>query len=193
MKKIHSYSEKVKKDSRILHFDKNVMWIIEITLMAFSFSFVLSAFSDTVISGSTAIVSLIVLLFFIGLGILFDMIGVATTVADPKVFNSMAAKKVRGSKTALKFIKKSSQVSSFCNDVIGDICGILSGSAGVSIALAISTEFSINLMLTNLITTSLIAALTIGGKAIGKSFAINKSNRILYAFSKFIEIVTFKK
>lgn len=193
MRKIHSYSEKVKKDSRILHFDKDVMWIIEITLMAFSFSFVLSAFSDVIISKSAAIVSLIVLLLFIFLGILFDMVGVATTIADPKVFNSMAAKKVRGSKTALKFIKKSSQVSSFCNDVIGDICGILSGSAGVTIALAISQEFNINLMLTNLITTSLIAALTIGGKAVGKSYAINKSNRILYAFSKFIEIVTFKK
>ncbi|HBA38131.1 MAG TPA: hypothetical protein DCY94_05365 [Firmicutes bacterium] len=193
MKKIHPYSEKVKKDSRILHFDKNVIWIIEITLMAFTFSFLLSAFSDTVMSASTVLVSTIVLFFFIGLGILFDMIGVATTVADPKVFNSMAAKKVRGSKTALSFIKKSSQVSSFCNDVIGDICGILSGSAGVTIALSISQQFGINLMLTNLFTTSMIAALTIGGKAVGKSFAINKSNRILYTFSKFIETVTFKR
>lgn len=193
MKKRHPYSEKTKKDSRILHFDKNVLWIIKISLMAFVFSFLLSLFSETVMSKSTFWISVIVLLFFIFLGIIFDMIGVATTVADKKVFNSMASKKVKGSKTALKFIKNSSQVSSFCNDVVGDICGILSGSAGVTIALAISNIFSLNILLANLLTTSLIAALTIGGKAAGKSYAINKSNRILYTFSKIIEVITFTK
>ncbi len=193
MKKIHPYSEKSKKDSRILHLDKNVVWIIEITILAFTMSLILSLFSDTVISNSTAIVSIIVLVVFIVLGIVFDMIGVAVTVADPKVFNSMAAKKVKGSKTALKMIKNNSKVSSFCNDVIGDICGILSGSAGVTIAIAISNEFSFNLMTANLIMTSIIAALTIGGKAIGKSYAINKSNRILYLFSKTLNVITFKK
>lgn len=192
MKKTKPYSEKVKKDSRILHFDKNVLWIFKITIMAFTFSFLLSLFSETVMSKSTAIISLIVLLFFIILGIIFDMVGVASTVADPKVFNSMAAKKVKGSKTALKFIKNSSQVSSFCNDVIGDICGILSGSAGVTIAASIAKTFSLDLLIINLLTTGIIAALTIGGKALGKSYAINKSNRILYTFSRLIEIISFK-
>ncbi len=193
MKKNHPYSEKSKKDNRILHLDKSIIWIIEITIIAFTMSLTLSLFSDAVISNSTVIVSIIILIIFIALGIIFDMIGVAVTVADSKVFNSMASKKVKGSKVALKMIKNNSKVSSFCNDVIGDTCGILSGSAGVTIAISIANRYSLNLMTVSLIMTSLIASMTIGGKAIGKSYAINKSNRILYLFSKVIETISFKR
>ncbi len=193
MKRVHPYDSKTKKDNKLIHLNKDVIWIMEITLLAFTLSFVLSMFSDTVVSGSTAIVSVIVLLVFIFLGILFDMIGVAVTVADEKVFNSMAAKKIRGAKRALRLLKSKSKVSSFCNDVVGDVCGILSGSAGVTLGLAIANEFSLNLALVNLVLTSFIAAFTIGGKAVGKSVAINKSNRILYLFAKTLDMVTFKK
>ena len=192
-KKLKPYSSKTDKDNKKFHLNKDTIWIIEITLLAFTISLVLSLFSDLVVSNATALVSLIVLFVFIGLGIIFDMVGVSVTVADRKVFNSMASKKVRGAKTALKMIKNNSKVSSFCNDVIGDICGIISGSAGVTIGVLISDTYSWNLSIVSLITTSIIAALTIGGKALGKSFAINKSNKILYHFSKFLDIITFKK
>lgn len=192
-KKIHPYSKKVTKDNHLFHLDKNVLWIIEITFIAFIMTIVLSLFSDIVISNVNIFVSIIILLVFVFLGILFDMIGVAVTVADKKTFHSMAAKRVRGAKTAIKFINNNSKVSSFCNDVIGDICGIISGGAGVTIALSLSDMYSINLVLVNLLMTSLVAALTIGGKACGKAKAINKSNAILYRFAKIIEIVTFKK
>ena len=46
--------------------------------------------------------------------------------------------------------------------------------------------FLIVTVIITLIVTALIAALTIGGKALGKSFAINKSNFILYEFAKII-------
>ncbi len=192
-KNLKPYSSKTDKDNKKFHLNKDTVWIIEITLLAFTISLVLSLFSDLVVSNATALVSLIVLFIFIGLGIIFDMVGVSVTVADRKVFNSMASKKVRGAKTALKMIKNNSKVSSFCNDVIGDICGIISGSAGVTIAVLISDTYSWGLSIVSLITTSIIAALTIGGKAVGKSFAINKSNKILYHFSKFLDIITFKK
>lgn len=182
------YSDKVKKDNRVSHFDKNTMWIIEVTLTAFIMSLLLSRFSDVVIANTPVLVSLLVVFLFIALGILFDMIGVSATVADPKVFHSMASKKIKGSKVALKMIKDNSKVSSFCNDVIGDICGILSGGAGVTIAASLSSVYGFDLQLVTLIITSLIAALTIGGKACGKSFAINKANQILYGFSKFLSI-----
>ena len=189
----HPYSEKVKKDNRVSHLDKSTIWTIEVTVLAFTMSMLLSFFSDAVISNATVIVSIIVLILFISLGIIFDMIGVSVTVADPKVFNSMAAKKVRGSKTALRMIKNNARVSSFCNDVVGDICGILSGGAGVTIAVSLASLTTINPVIINLITTSIIAAFTIGGKAFGKSIAINKANKILYSFSKTIDIITFKK
>ena len=41
-------------------------------------------------------------------------------------------------------------------------------------------------ILVGLFVTAIISSLTIGGKAIGKSFAINKSEVILYTFAKFI-------
>jgi len=108
MKKIHNYDNKTKKDNKLFHLNKDVVWIIEITLLAFTLSFVLSMFSDKVVSGSTAIVSVIVLLVFIFLGIIFDMIGVAVTVADEKVFNSMASKKIRVNLKCRVFVTTSS-------------------------------------------------------------------------------------
>lgn len=193
LKKSNKYQEKVKKDNRVKHFDSDKIWIFQIILMAFFLSLSLSFVSDTIIPNVPLLVSIIVLVFFIGLGIIFDMIGVSSTVADKKVFNSMAAKKIKGSKTALLMIKNNSKVSSFCNDVVGDICGILSGAAGITIATTISAQYELNFVVVNLFMTGIIAAATIGGKAIGKSHAINKANKILYRFSKLLNIVMFNK
>ena len=101
----------------------------------------------------------------------------------------MAALKVRGAKVALKFKKNADKVSSFCNDVIGDICGIISGSTGAILAITISSSLQVDALLVSLLVTALIAALTIGGKAMGKSFAVNKSNIILYEFSKIVSLI----
>ena len=81
---------------------------------------------------------------FIGIGILFDMIGISITVADLGTFNSMATKNVRGASLGVKMIQKADKMSSFCNDVVGDICGIISGSAGVTIVALIIKLTSCN-------------------------------------------------
>jgi len=173
------------KDKKII----NYSWIFKITTITFVISLIFSLLSETVIPNVNVIVGLILLLVFIGLGILFDIIGVSITVADPKTFHSMAAKNVRGASVAIKLIKNAEKVSSFCNDVIGDICGIISGSTSASIALIISSKFNINLLVVLLLITSVVAAMTIGGKAIGKSIAINKSNVIIYRFSSVLSLV----
>ena len=187
------YSEKVKKDNRKSHFSRNVSWVIKIVLASFFLSLILSFMTDSIIPNVPIVLSVIVLFTFILIGIIFDMIGVSVTVADAEVFHSMASKKVKSAKTALSLIKINSKVSSFCNDVIGDVCGIISGSAGVTIALSISKMFNLSFVVTSLIVTSIIASITIGGKALGKSYAINKSNSILYNFARFIDLVTLKK
>ena len=46
--------------------------------------------------------------------------------------------------------------------------------------------FNISLLLCSLVTTAVIAALTIGGKAFEKTIAMEKSNEILYQFSRII-------
>lgn len=161
-------------------------WILTVTLLAFFISLIFSLFSESIIPNANSIIAIIVILLFIGIGIIFDMIGIAITVADIKTFNSMATKRVKGAKIAIKLIKNNEKASSFCNDVIGDICGIISGSAGVALSNIIASSFNINLLVVSLLITAIIAALTIGGKAMGKATAINKSTFILFHFSKFI-------
>lgn len=161
-------------------------WIVTISIVTFFISLIFSFLGEVIIPNAHLIISIILVFTFILLGIIFDMIGIAVTVSDIKTFNSMATKKVHGAKLAVKFIKNSEKVSSFCNDVIGDICGIISGSTGITIALIISKVTGVNSLIVTLLTTAIIASLTIGGKAIGKSFAINKSNSILYKFVLFL-------
>lgn len=165
---------------------QNYKWIMQITTLAFIISFCFSFLSETFIPKVGLILGIIVLVIVVLIGIIFDMIGVAVTSADEAPFHSMSARKVKGANVAVTFKKNADRVSSFCNDVIGDICGIISGSAGVIIAASLSKTLNINIFIVTLIVTAMIAALTIGGKALGKSIAINKSNYILYEFAKII-------
>ena len=183
-----SYSKKVNK--KIIKDKKKVdkKWIILISIVSFLISLLFSFIGETVIPNAHLAISIILVFFFIFLGIIFDIIGISVTVADLKTFNSMATKKVKGAKLAVRMIKNASKVSSFCNDVIGDICGIISGSTGVSIAIIIADKLDISLLLVTLLITAFISALTIGGKALGKSFAINNCNAILYRFVKVLII-----
>lgn len=174
--------EKVKKEL----VDKK--WIVTIVLISFSISFALSFISETTIPNLSLLLGIIVTLFFVFVGVLFDIIGVSVTTADQKVFNSMNSRKVKGADIAIKFIKNSEKVSSFCCDVIGDICGVISGSCAVTISLLLYQSTGGNQLIITLLVTAVISSLTIGGKAIGKSFAINKCNIILYEFSKFISL-----
>ena len=98
----------------------------------------------------------------------------------------MNSRKVKGANIAVKFKKNADKVSNFCCDVIGDVCGVISGAAGTTIAAILITQYNTNILLTGLFLTAIISSLTIGGKAIGKSFAINKCDIILYEFAKII-------
>ena len=179
--------EKIKKE----HIDGK--WVVKTLILAFVISFSLSFVSQMTIPNLSVLLGILVTLIFILIGILFDIIGVAVTSADEKVFHSMNSRKVKGANVAVLFKKNAEKVSSFCNDVIGDICGVISGSAGVTIANSVSSAFSFSAFWTGLVITAIIAAFTIGGKALGKSFAINKSNLILYEFAKFISNFYKKK
>lgn len=174
--------EKIKKE----HVD--VSWIIKIVVIAFTISFALSFVSQMTIPKLSIWLGVIVTLLFIFIGIIFDIVGVAVNSADEKVFHSMNSRKVKGSKVAVLFKKNADKVSSFCNDVIGDICGIISGAAGTTIAIGLADKLNVDLLFVNLTVAAVIAALTIGGKAMGKSFAMNKSDIILYEFAKIISI-----
>ena len=174
----------MKKENKVESKKKNnYKWVAQLAIMAFSISFVFSFISEIALQKANLLISVIVVLLFIFLGIIFDMVGVAVTASDEAVFHSMAANKVRGAKIAVKLKKNADKMSSFCQDVIGDVCGVVSGSTGAVISLKIMESLDSNSIFITLIVMGIISALTIGGKAIEKAFAINKSNEILYRFS----------
>ena len=189
--------EKVKYEKKLKVVDKvpkkiiDKSWVITISFVAFALSCLFSGLTELVVPKLSAIIGLLVIILIIVINVLFDMIGVAITAADIAPLNSMASKRIRGSKLAIRLIKNAEKTSAFCNDVIGDVCGIISGSVGVLISSLLSSTYNWNLSLTTLLLTALIASLTIGGKSIGKSIAINKSDVIVFKFAKFLSI--FKK
>lgn len=166
----------------------NNRWVIIVTSIAFVLSLLMTLVTTIVLKNVGVTISMVVTFLFILLGIIFDIIGVAATCANKEVFHSMAARKVRGGKVGVSLIKNASKVSSICCDVVGDICGIISGSAGVTLVAIIIKITNINDLLVSLIVTALISSVTIGGKAIGKSLAINKSNEVIIIVSKMLSI-----
>ena len=80
---------------------KNDNWPLRVFFIAVILSALLSFFSSTALDGAGYVVACLVLIAFIALGIVFDMIGVAVTAADPKPFHSMAAHKEKGGKEAV--------------------------------------------------------------------------------------------
>ena len=156
-------------------------WALRVFLLAVVLSALLSFFSSTALEGTGYIVAALVLAVFIGLGIVFDMIGVAVTAADPKPFHSMAAHKEKGAREAIRLLQNANQVSSVCNDVVGDICGVVSGSASATIAALILTQVDVGWPRgVSLVMSAIVAGLTVGGKAIGKTFAVNSCTKIVH-------------
>ena len=161
-------------------------WPITAFLMAVVLSAVLSLASEGVLDGAGMTIALLILLLFIGLGILFDILGTAVMSADPKPFHSMAAHKEKGAKQALVLLRNADRVSSVCNDVVGDICGIVSGATSAVIVTQLQNGFHIQSVLVSVGVTALVSGLTIGGKAIGKPFAMKQSTRVVYLAGRFL-------
>lgn len=168
--------KKAKKNSQ-------VRWIIFIFFLTVVISSGISFASSSVLEGVGIAGAFVVLLLIVFLGILFDIIGVAVMSADEKPFNSMAAKKLPGAAEALKLLRSAEKVSSFCNDVVGDICGVVSGSASAVIAVSALSSVGSDTV-AKLVMSALVAGVTIAGKACGKNLAINNATTIVYMVSK---------
>ena len=171
--------------------NSRLKWLITVCILAFVLSIVMSLASESLIPKINLVFGILIILIFIFISIIFDMIGVAITAAEEKPFHSMASKKVKGSHHSVKLLKNSDKLASICNDVVGDVCGVVSGSAGVLVANTIASNFNLNVSLVVLLTTAVIASLTITGKAYGKTIAINNSEMITFKVGKFLNL--FKK
>ncbi len=161
----------------------NARWIVTIFFVTIIISSTISFLSSSIMEEVGLVEAFLVLLVIVLLGIIFDIIGVAVMSAQEKPFHSMAAKKVPGAVEALKLLKNAEKVSSFCNDVVGDICGVVSGSASAAIAVKALTQVGSDTV-SQLIMSALVAGVTIAGKACGKNIAMKQSTRIVNMVSK---------
>ena len=154
-----------------------IKWFIQVFITTFILSICFSYISTYGVSNLNLISSLIILILVIGVGILFDIIGVAVTVANEHEFHAKATKKVDGAKTSIKLIKNAAKVANICADVIGDVCGVLSGAISAMIAGKLLESTGANLQF---IISAIVASITVGGKALGKEVANKNSTAIVH-------------
>ena len=174
--------------------NKTIRWVVTIFLVTIVISGTISFVSDEIMSTSGIVTAFLILLAIIFVGIIFDIIGMAVASADEKPFHSMAARKVPGAQNAIKLLRNAERVSSICNDVVGDICGVVSGSASATIAAQILSNFELSFAsVVPLMLSSLVAALTVGGKAVGKGIAVSSCTEIVYHAGQVIYAVTHVK
>ena len=164
---------------------KTVRWVVTIFLVTIFVSGTISLISEEVMAASGIVTAFVILLTIVLIGIVFDVIGVAVTSADETPFHAMAARKVPGARESIRLLRQAEKVSSICNDVVGDICGVVSGSASATIAVQLMQNFEFSWpRMVSLVMSALVAGLTVGGKAIGKTFAVNSSIKIVYFVGK---------
>jgi len=167
--KVHNNSHKSKKQS----------WILILVFTTIILSITISSASSVVLQKINLFGSLMVVLSIILIGVIFDIIGIAVAVSDETPFHAMASSKVRGAKNAIKLVRNASKVATFCNDVVGDVCGVVSGSASAFIVLKLSQVFTwIDVAILGVIISAWVAALTVLGKGLGKTYAIQKVIRL---------------
>lgn len=168
-------------------------WIHKVVMLTFGLSVFFSFISETLMDKFNLILSFFILSGIVLIGIIFDIIGIAVTSADETPFHAMAAHKIPGGKEGVRLIRNADVVSNFCNDVIGDISGIISGAAGASIvAKIISGKNDLAEIIISTLIAGLISTVTVGGKAFGKSIAIKKSKEIVYKVAYFLYLLKIR-
>lgn len=176
-----------KKEDESFYIKYNMKWVLFITFWTFVLAIGISVVAENLVQNLDVLFAFIILLIIIFIGILFDTIGIAVTAASEKPFHAMAANKIDEARTAIKLVRNSSQVSNFCNDVIGDISGIISGTvaAGIIFRLVSILGIADGTVLTILL-TAFTASLTVGGKGVGKSVADYHHEQIIYQVARVV-------
>lgn len=154
---------------------------LSVAALTFALSVVLGLTSGSFLGRFDLASGFIVLLAVIAIGIAADIVGVAATAAREEPFHAMAADKVPGSREGIWLVRHADRVAIFTLDIVGDVTGTLSGGLAAALALRILAMHPGwgETMLTTLF-ISLAAALTVGGKAYGKRFAIRRAHDVVF-------------
>lgn len=166
-------------------------WGLGVLVLSFALTVLFSFLTEISVKDSPAFVCIIVLVVLLFLNILCDLLANAIISCSPEAFHAMASKKIKGAKRAVTFCRNATKLSSIFADVIGDICGIVSGAAGTALVVHFALTGSIYEIIASIGVSAVIGALTVGGKAIFKHFAIKYNKQIVFGFAKFTTF--FKK
>lgn len=170
---------------------RSIKFSFTIAVITFVLAAIFSSLSSSILGGVAWYIGLFIVIIIVLIGVVFDMLGIAATAANEVPFHAMAAEKVPGAKEAVVIVRNADRFASFCNDVIGDISGIVSGTASGLVVIQIAHMMgevegsTIHIIISTLL-TSIVAALTVGGKAIGKTFAIQGSTKIIFFTGKVV-------
>lgn len=163
-----------------------------IGLLSFFLAVLVNYSSGMALRYLPAFVALTIVFLLVSIGVLFDILGTSVTAAEVPPLNAMAAKKVAGARQALWLVRNADKVANFANDVVGDVSGAVSGAAGATVALKFTMLFegsSATEELVGLVMIGLIAGLTVGGKAAGKTFAIEHATHVVSLAGRVINAV----
>ena len=193
VRECHEKEDKTGKKKSV--FAEYWRWPLLVLIIATSLSFSFSILSEMTMTGTSVAIEILVIIAFILIAILTDIIAVAVTVAKIGPFRAMASKKVRGSKEAIKLVQNAEKVASVTADIIGDICAILSGSAGAALAMVFigQNEGSFIAVIIASAVSAVVAGLAIFGKALGKKYAIKNSEKIVLVMGKVVSVFHKKK
>lgn len=169
----------------------NLRWTVKIFVLSICLSILFSIISQSLFPTLPAVLSILVIVFFIVLSTVFDMIGVAVASANLDKIKKIDCNGCY--ETAKKLCKNTEKVSSFCCDVVGDICGILSGAGGVSLVLNLNLQQENLYFVATCLASSITAGLTIFAKAIMKRRAVDNAEKILISTSKCFDLVLSPK
>ncbi|MFZ5823213.1 MAG: hypothetical protein ACOY94_02525 [Bacillota bacterium] len=136
-----------------------------------------------------AFIALFIVFLLVAIGVVFDVLGTSVTAAEVPPLNAMAAKKVSGARQALWLVRNADRVANFANDVVGDVAGAVSGAAAATVAIKLSALFhggTLAQQLISLVMIGLVAGLTVGGKAAGKTFALEHATQVVYLAGRVI-------
>lgn len=168
-------------------------WGLSVLFLSFGLTVLFSFLTEISINGSPVYICVIVLIVLLFLNIGCDMIANAIITCQPDAFHAMASNKIKGAKRAVTLCKNATKLGSVFADVIGDICGIVSGAAGAVLVVYIAAIADGNIweIVSSILVSAVIGALTVGGKAIFKHFAMKYNKQIVFSFAKFTTF--FKK
>ncbi|MBB5173065.1 hypothetical protein [Texcoconibacillus texcoconensis] len=176
---------------------KSLHWSWIIAVITLVLAAIFAVVSTFMLSGVAWGTGMVIVFSIVLTGVISDTIGVAATAAEEKPFHAMAAKKLPGAWHAMRITRNADRFANFCNDVVGDIAGVVSGTASAYVVLQISLQLghgegtTIQFII-SVIFTSVVAALTVGGKSVGKTLAMTNSTFIIYHVGRLFYLLEVK-